>query len=57
MMVEGLKFFTETYLTVIALVLFVVTFAAASVWTMMRKDSKQFYQKVANLALAEDQHE
>ena len=52
MLREGLAFFTDTHLTVIALVLFVCTFAGLVLWTF-RKSARKHYEEMANLPLDE----
>ncbi len=56
MYAQGLKFFTETHLSVFGLLLFIAVFFSVTVWTMFRAQSKEFYQKIAMLPFAEDTH-
>lgn len=51
-MKEGLKYFTDTYLTSIGLLLFFVFFVAVIFW-VFRKGSKAFYNKASQLPLNE----
>lgn len=52
MLREGLSFFTDTHLTVIALVLFFCTFAGVVLWTY-RKSARKHYDDMAKLPLDE----
>jgi len=52
-MKEGLKYFTDTHLTALGLILFFVFFITMVVW-VFRKDSKQIYSKRAQLPLQPD---
>ncbi len=52
MLREGLAFFTDTHLTVIALVLFFSTFAGVVLWTF-RKSARKHYEYMARLPLDE----
>lgn len=52
MLREGLAFFTDTHLTVIALVLFFCTFLGIVLWTF-RKSARGHYEEMANLPLDE----
>ena len=54
MLSSGLKIFTDTPLTVIGMILFLVTFALVVMWTF-RKNSKNFYSKVDKLPLEDDE--
>ena len=49
-MKDGLKYFTDTYLTSIGLLLFFTFFVAVVFW-VFRKGSKQFYNQTAQMPL------
>lgn len=54
---EGLKFFTETYLTSIGLLLFFVFFVSVIFW-VYRGPSKDLYKRLEKLPLLDgDSHE
>ena len=54
---EGLKFFTETYLTSIGLILFFVFFVCVMLW-VYRSSSKELYKRLEKLPLLDgDSHE
>ena len=54
---EGLKFFTETYLTSFALVLFFAFFVCVVLWAF-RGPSKDLYKRLEKLPLVDgDSHE
>ena len=52
MLREGLAFFTDTNLTLVALVLFFVTFLGVLLWTF-RKSAREHYKDMAKLPLDE----
>lgn len=51
-MQDGLKHFSDTYLTSIGLLIFFIFFVAVIVW-VFRKGSKSFYNHAAQLPLIE----
>lgn len=55
MLSHGLKFFTDIPITLIGMILFMIAFFGVTAWTFLRSQSKEFYQKVANLPLTEEQ--
>lgn len=52
-MTDGLKYFTDTYLTSIGLILFFTFFIAVLFW-IFRKGSTQFYNKAAQIPFEND---
>lgn len=52
MLREGLALFTDTHLTVFALVLFFVTFLGVLLWTY-RRSAREHYESMARLPLDE----
>jgi cbb3-type cytochrome oxidase subunit 3 len=52
MLREGLAFFTDTYLTMIAFALFFVTFVGIVLWTY-RRSARSHYDEMARLPLDE----
>ncbi len=55
MLSHGLKFFTDIPLTLIGMALFMLAFLGVAAWTFFRSQSKEFYRKVGNLPLTEEQ--
>jgi hypothetical protein len=55
MLSEGLKFFTDLPLTIMGLMIFLVAFMSITTWTLFRAQAKEFYQKVAEMPLREEQ--
>jgi cbb3-type cytochrome oxidase subunit 3 len=49
---EGLAFFSDTYLMIVALVLFFLTFVGIVVWAL-RKSARKHYEDMARLPLDE----
>ena len=47
----GMKFFTDVPLTIVGLALFVFSFVMVLAQIYLRRDSKEYYQKVAELPL------
>jgi len=47
---EGLKFFTDIYMTISGLILFVSVFAAC-VWFVCRKDKQNYFKKMQEAPL------
>jgi len=52
MLREGLAFFSYTYLTVIAMLLFLGTFVGVVLWTF-RKSARKHYEEMAEMPLDE----
>lgn len=52
---EALKYFTETHLTVLGLVIFFTFFVGMILWTH-RKSSKSLYRRLSELPLKEEQN-
>ncbi len=54
----GLKFFTDIPITLVGMILFMLAFLGITTWTFLRSQSKEFYQRVSNLPLIEEnEHE
>lgn len=53
-MKDGLKYFTDTHLTSIGLILFFIFFVGVVFW-VFRKGSKQYYNQTAQMPLGEDE--
>ena len=51
---QGLAYFTDTYLTLIAMVIFMLVFVGMVAWTY-RRQAKEMYKKMAEMPLQEDQ--
>jgi cbb3-type cytochrome oxidase subunit 3 len=51
MLSTGMKFFTDTPITVAGLVLFVMAFALVIAQVYFRKNSKKYYQNLAEMPL------
>jgi cytochrome c oxidase cbb3-type subunit 4 len=54
MLSQGMKFFTDTPLTLFAMILFMMAFLGITVWTFFRSHSKEHYQKLAKQPLLEE---
>ena len=52
MLQEGLSYFSDTHLTIVALFSFIVTFAGIVAWTY-RKSARKYYDDMARLPLDE----
>lgn len=50
MLKEGLKFFTDTHITLIGLVLFMTLFVGIVLW-VNRKSTKQLYSQISEMPL------
>lgn len=55
MLSHGLKFFTDIPITLVGMILFMLAFLGITTWTFLRSQSKEFYQRVGNLPLTEEQ--
>lgn len=53
MLATGLKYFTDTPLTVIGLFIFITVFSGITMWTFMRRRSRQYYRKMSQMPLDE----
>lgn len=54
MLSHGLLFFTDVPITVVGMILFLAAFSGITAWTFFRVQSKEFYQKVAELPFNEE---
>ena len=52
----GLSFFTDTHLTIIALLLFFIVFTSVTIF-VFRKDRKEIYERAAQLPLEDAKNE
>jgi hypothetical protein len=57
MLAAGLKFFSDTPVSVFGMILFLIAFFAVTAWTFLRLDSRDYYQDIAKLPLTENGEE
>lgn len=55
MLSTGLKFFNDTPLTILAMLLFVLAFSIVSVWVLYRGKSDGFYKELSLYPLKEEE--
>lgn len=53
MLANGLRYFTDTPLTIIGLFIFFAAFTGIAIWTFMRSRSREYYRKMSEMPLNE----
>jgi cytochrome c oxidase cbb3-type subunit IV len=56
MMREGLKYFTDVHLTLLAMMIFLCFFTATLIW-VYRRSSTELYKQLSQLPLEDQHHE